>query len=888
MGMCRFSGLDDVEYRKVSVALTRVLKATTRFPPTVVPTVLNSDERQGYFDSLRFDQIDARHATIKAAHAKTCKWLLSTSEYRDWQDVEKVSEHHGFFWIKGKPGTGKSTIMKFAYANAKKQTTDNIVISFFFNARGEHLEKVAEGMYRSLLFQLLDKLPELQVVFESLEIIAPVRGNAYRWDIESLKLLFGCAIKRIGQRQLTCFIDALDECEEDQVRAMVNFFEHLGELAVLSQVRFQVCFSSRHYPHITISNSVELILEGQEGHKQDIASYLHTELKAGRGKRIEDIKTEILDRASGIFLWVVLVVRMLNKEYDRGRIHALRKRLDEIPNGLEELFQDILTRDRENMPDLILCLQWVLYAKRPLKREELYFAILAGVEDDVGTAWSAEDITNEDMERFIISSSKGLAEVTKSKHRTVQFIHESVRDFLLKRRVLDTLRSDLVDNNLGSAHDRLKICCQRYISIDLSEYLSFTTPLPIASTEDAANLRRSVSEKFPFLEYAVQHVLHHADAAAGDEVLQDNFVENFPLSEWITLDNLFERYQIRRHTADASLLYILAEKDLPNLIRIELKRVPYMDIKGERYGFPLLVALANANENATRALLTLYEDAGFNNDMPHDQPYHLPAKDYEQALEYLLQDGRNIRSRKLPKGIRGVIRDTPLWTAASSGQEAVVKLLLATGKVDPDAKDSDGRTPLWTAASKGQEAVVKLLLATGKVDPDVEYHGRTPLWTAVSGGHETVVKLLLATGKVDPDVKYHGQTPLWTAASGGHETVVKLLLATGKVDPDAKDSDGQTLLWTAAFSGYEAVVKLLLATGKVDPDAKDSYGRTPLWTAASNGYEAVVKLLLATGKVDPDAKGPYGQIPLSTAASNGYEAVVKLLQSYVACDLHST
>jgi ankyrin repeat protein len=42
--------------------------------------------------------------------------------------------------------------------------------------------------------------------------------------------------------------------------------------------------------------------------------------------------------------------------------------------------------------------------------------------------------------------------------------------------------------------------------------------------------------------------------------------------------------------------------------------------------------------------------------------------------------------------------------------EAVVKLLLATGKVDVDTKDSVyGRTPLSRAAENGHEAVVKLL-----------------------------------------------------------------------------------------------------------------------------------------------------------------------------------
>ena len=44
--------------------------------------------------------------------------------------------------------------------------------------------------------------------------------------------------------------------------------------------------------------------------------------------------------------------------------------------------------------------------------------------------------------------------------------------------------------------------------------------------------------------------------------------------------------------------------------------------------------------------------------------------------------------------------------------EAIVKLLLGTGKVDVDAKDKWGRTPLSCAVAEGNDAVVKLLRST--------------------------------------------------------------------------------------------------------------------------------------------------------------------------------
>ncbi|KAF4627618.1 hypothetical protein G7Y89_g10540 [Cudoniella acicularis] len=700
MEMCRFSGPNDIEYAKVVGAINRILENTTRLNPSSERIALNADQRQYLLDCLRFDQIDARHATIKTAHAKTCKWLLSNSEYQEWLNQNKIPDHYGFLWIKGKPATGKSTIMKFAYANAKKTMRDTITLSFFFNARGEQLEKSALGMYRSLLFQLLKMLPDLLVTFESLPSSLP--SNFNQWNIEAVKNIFGRAIESLGQRHLICFIDALDECEEDEVREMVTFFERLGQFATASQIQLHVCFSSRHYPHITIEKGVSLVLEDQGGHEQDIANYLHSELKAGRSKLVDQIKDEILQRASGIFLWVVLVVQMLNKEFNCGRIYALRKRLDEIPNGLDELFQDILSRDGQNMEELILCLQWILYAKRPLKREEFYFAVLSGVAPEALAAWSLEEITRQDMERFILSSSKGLAETTKSNHQTVQFIHESVRDFLLKGNGLNKLQLNLSSNFPGFSHERLKHCCQAYLRIDLSECLTPGISLPVASSQEAKDLRQLSAEKFPFLEYATHNVLYHADSASGYGTSQTAFMEHFCLQDWISLDNLFERYEIRRHTSDSSLLYLLAERNLSNLIQIELQRVQNMDIKGERYGFPLNVALVHKNESAIRVLLIPNTIARSNDSIPLNL-YSLGGREYQESITSILQNQDDM----------GSLDDRTLLSwAAGRGHEAVVKLLLETGHVDVESKDKNGQTPLSWAPQGGHEAVVKLLLET--------------------------------------------------------------------------------------------------------------------------------------------------------------------------------
>jgi len=886
-------------------AFRRLYKEIMESPGGILS--LDNDQRRILLDSLRFDQIDARQMTIKNAHAKTCKWLLTKSEYIDWLDTTKLGEHHGLLWIKGKPGTGKSTLMKFALTNARKTMKDRTtIISFFFNARGTDMEKSTIGTYQSLLLQLLEQLPALQYVFNSLGLLSSSIRPDYQWSIESLKLLLEQAIQDLRQ-SVICFIDALDECEEEQVRDMIQFFEHVGELSISAGIRFQVCFSSRHYPHITIQKGLNLVLEGQEGHSQDITNYLQSELKIGNSKIAQQTRSELQEKASGVFMWVVLVIGILNKEYDRGRIHALRRRLQEIPGDLYTLFRDILTRDSHNTDELVLCIQWVLFAKQPLSPEQLYFAVLSRVEPEL--KWDPNEVTEDVIKLFILDSSKGLAEITTSKNQTVQFIHESVRDFLLKEGSLSDLWPNLGSNLQGQSHERLKQCCLAYISTDIFTALRIPKKLPKASSEQAADLRKSANDMFPFLEYAVQNVLYHADLAEGSGIAQRNFILSFPRPSWIKLANLFARHDVRRYTEGMSLVYVMGEHNMPALIRVHSSTVSCIELGKERYGPPLFAALATGSKEAFQAFVdVLSKDrlpgSNFNKTQTH---YYEDREDLNLRREFQFPKRRNVLSYLAELGNVAILElllstgrvdinekdkdgRTPLSSAAEKGHEVVVKLLLSTGKAEVDAKDKDGRTSLSLAVANRHEAVVKLLLSTGKVNINTkDKDGRTPFSIAVEKGHEAVFKLLLSTGKVDIDAKdKYGWTPLWLAAANRYEAVVKLLLSTGKVEVDAKDNKGWTPLWWAVASKHEAVVKLLLSTGKVDINTKGGTCRqTPLSWAAEMGYEVVVKLLLNTGKAEVDAKDKNGRTPLLLAVANGHEAVVKLLLSMDKVDINT-
>lgn len=145
--------------------------------------------------------------------------------------------------------------------------------------------------------------------------------------------------------------------------------------------------------------------------------------------------------------------------------------------------------------------------KAAIEGEEFYFAILSGAGYD---KLASEYITKQDIERFILSSSKSFVEVTKLRDQTIQFIHESVSDFLLKENGLNNLWSEfgnkfLSVNFLILSHERLKQCCYNYIKINISEDGHVPVPpnslLPTESSAPTANFYRLLSDRFPLLKY---------------------------------------------------------------------------------------------------------------------------------------------------------------------------------------------------------------------------------------------------------------------------------------------------------------------------------------------------------------------------------------------------
>ncbi|KAG9228902.1 hypothetical protein BJ875DRAFT_508254 [Amylocarpus encephaloides] len=803
--------------------------------PSSIPSNHNLDPESPYYsvhcidattkdsliDLLYFTKIDERLTSLTAAQGKTCRWFFTKPEYISWHDVAQQRDHGGFLWIKGHPGTGKSTLMKLLFEEAKinaKSNSSQLTPSFFFLARGTVEEKSTTGLYRSLLHQLFEKAVELK---ESLDwrTTDGARGiQRNGWNEEALKQTLTHTIQKLGARSLTIFVDALDECDIKQTTGMVSFFEELCDYARDAQVQLQICFSSRHYPTVVIQKGVEVTLEEEIGHTEDIEQYIKLKLRLGKSTQAESFRSKILQKSSGIFLWVVLVLDILNSEYPNKPISIKRihERLEEIPPELYDLFEMIIKRDGENIKQLKVCLKWILFSTRPLTPQELYFAIQLSLNKECSSYWDQED---------------GLDEVTWNMASQVQFIHESVRDFLV-----DKYKGELSGssgNFIGHGHELLRDCCLAQLNASISQDVDLPDPLPKASK--AAHLRENISLNFPFLKYSVFNVLCHANIAYQNSMGQEDFRTNFPLQRWIFLNNLLEKFDVRRYTESASLLYILAEKDLADLIRIHHQRESYFDIENERYGPPIFAALATGSDDAARTFLEVQVES-----QPPSSSLLGMLKDHCHIGHKRDSFGHDFTFSKR-RGIESYL--------AEHGNEIVLAFYLEK-RLDVNSKDEQGRTPLSWAARNGHEATVKQLVAVEGVDVDSKDQ-----W---------------------------GQTPLLWAARNGHEAIVKLLVVVEGVDVDSNDQHGQTLLSWVAMNRYGAIVKLLVAVEGVDVDSKDQWGQTPLLWAARNGHEAIVKLLVAVEGVAVDSKDQRGQTPLSWAARTGHKAIVKLLVAATA------
>ncbi|KAL6901688.1 hypothetical protein GGI43DRAFT_364600 [Trichoderma evansii] len=911
--------------------LYRIALDNTNIPQRVAreekAQISSDSQEQAIFKSLKFDQYNKRFNCIKAAYAGTCKWLQESAEYNIWLDPNKITDHHGFLWIRGNPGAGKSTIMKYALITARETMRDRILLSFFFNARGGDLEKSTLGMYRSLLLQLLQQLPGLQDALD-LSKFTTYHDEGYQWHIESLKSLFHQALESIQTSKVVCFIDALDECDEDQARDMILFFEYLVHVATSKGISFLVCFSKRHYPSIVIKKGLDIVLECQKPHDQDIFTNVRSELKIGQSNIANHISADIPRKSCGIFMWAILVVLILNKEYDEGRIYNLQTKYLEIPRGLHELFKNVFTRNSDRKStETLRCLQWLLFSRELLRPEQLYFAVLS----DVLPRLLPSQISRQDMLRFTTNSSMGLARFIMFFHpetciEKVRFIHYSVKDFLLKEGGLRHIWPDLGDNIHGRSHEQLKQCCLKWIGTGDVVYSRLVMNRPGIRMGE---IQEEANKKFPFLGYAVGNVLYHANAAQKYGISQVEFLKEFKSDAWMILRRIFEVWE---YPSNTRLLYALAELNMSYLISCHPSKIAFSEVGDECFGTPLFAALANGSNEAIIEFLkaqaeitpefhNLYEEyyrksldlshfrpgftfSRFKNILSHfthpdegnkilqvafllniQHPHlNLDWKDdcSQAPLLYVYGKGdKALLSVLISKFVNDIneidhFSNALLQTAVKKGHKDFVELLLQKGANIETYDWNDNNTPLGVAAAKGYvDIVIQLIKSNAKIEARNRLN-QTPLMLAVINDHKDVAIQLIRAGAKTEARDRCDHTPLMVAVTKGFRDMVILLLENG-CNSEVRGDDGMTPLLLAMENRRTDVVIQLIEKG-CNFEAKDEGGMTPLMYAVTYYHKDLVNLLLRKG-ANIEAMSKRGWTPLISAMTGGYEDVaIQLLE----------
>ena len=263
-----------------------------------------------------------RYDEIAEAHKQTFRWIYERPELKfvDWLKAGK-----GVYWISGKAGCGKSTLMKFlfedhrTYESLPKDIDNTSIFSFFFHDSGEiPLLKSQEGLFRAIIHNILSKYRQL------IPTTLPRRWEAMKedilsgrncssmlgWPMTELRAGFNAIVSQRHLRlHLSLLIDGLDEFAGRHQDIVDTLADLLPPTSDDSYVRVQLCLSSRPLVVFEKSYLRHLHLKVQDLTAADIKIYVTTnfnkipelrDLLIKDPIRTNQIVEEILLKAEGV------------------------------------------------------------------------------------------------------------------------------------------------------------------------------------------------------------------------------------------------------------------------------------------------------------------------------------------------------------------------------------------------------------------------------------------------------------------------------------------------------------------------------------------------------------------------------------------------------------
>lgn len=581
---------------------------------------------------------------------------------------------------------------------------------------------------------------------------------------------------------------------------MVECFEDLSEVVHATGFPLYICFASRYYPNITALRCKHIYLDKRPQHDEDISKYVRSKLRIPSDPLLEtQLSSYIQIHSSGVFLWVVIVVRMLRKKLDQGAASSeLVPAIMAVPTRIQDLLAEIL-----EAPDnrLIATLQWVLFAWQPLQLRQIYAAVQTST-DELGSHIPGRKSSRLAERNFVLDSSRGLVEVTGES--IVQFIHESVREYLLDGG-LATMLLGVAHNIVASGHLNLAKWCQRYVMDLGAETILSPSAQFTEGGETIYNFRDSSSgEMFPLLRYASKYVFDHLEAAKEGRLTDSlDFLREFPVGLWVKLHNADGVGSTGCITDNSTSLLqlLLSNRAIQTATAVLSRSVPYTHTQCQT---------TDIGDGVGLALFTYDPNA------PCGFPHHsllawAISKQLREIINTLLRHGADLNI-------------TSTQPRRSHLQLAIMKVDLGTKQqlLDHDANVDD--LDVWRSAiATRRGSFLKLLLQYATMTDPPRNDDGAPNSLPPLANNTALAKRLLLYGLDVPVVIKRRNTALVKACTEGNCDMVLFLLHRG-VDVGMEDAKNGTALTGAAQAGRADIVQLLLSRG-ADPHFRSArYG----------------------------------------------------------------
>ena len=354
-------------------------------------------------------------------------------------------------------------------------TSQILMPQFFFWSPGNQLQKSLGGLLRSLIYQIVERLPDSAPALTS--YMSPTHHRLLRlptWTSERLyATLQHLLTDGLREYRLCIFIDGLDEFHGDQS----TLLDQIRDLRQNTRVKF--CLSSRPDQIFRQELGSSAMLRLQDLTGRDIRRYASDKLRRAPMKvsqvsdplfSLDSIIDIIVRKAEGIFLWVDLAVRdQLQGIRNGDDAMQLRDRLELLPEEIEGLYGHLLSRiEKVYLREVAQYFQLVVLDNKSPSLFDIALAVHERIDDILLLAPSIliSDIRNHCMvvgER-IATTSQGFLEVRERMdyHNWQKLLTGSFKDtspYSLDLKVLRSLEARKIP--LEQRDDLKEICFYR-------------------------------------------------------------------------------------------------------------------------------------------------------------------------------------------------------------------------------------------------------------------------------------------------------------------------------------------------------------------------------------------------------------------------------------------